>query len=88
MSAAIIARPETPKMSEATTDSLICILQQFLHPVLLPAQLTDQVDAVSGKGTQQPDRRGRHETRPHYAPLRDLAQPHRVQLVFGRPGRC
>jgi hypothetical protein len=61
------------------------VFEQLLHPVLLPTPFPDQVDPVAGEVPQLPDRRRRHETRPEHAPLGDLAQPHRVQLVGLRP---
>ena len=63
------------------------VLQQLLHPVLLPGPLGDQVDPVAGQVPQPSDRRGRHETRPEHAAFGDLAQPHRVDPVGLRPAR-
>jgi hypothetical protein len=44
-----MARPETPKLSLATTDSLIWASPgQLLHPLLLGGPDRDQVGAVAG----------------------------------------
>jgi hypothetical protein len=78
MSAASIARPETPKMSEATTLSLIwASTRQLLHPLLLGGAHADQVGAVAGQVPQPPDLRWRHEAGAQQLPLGDLTQPDR-----------
>jgi hypothetical protein len=88
VSAASIARPETPKTSLATTDSLIwASREQLLDPLLLGGADRDQVGAVAGQVPQPPDRRRRHEAWPQHLPLGDLAQPHRIELVGLGPAR-
>jgi hypothetical protein len=86
--AASMARPETPKLSAATTDSLIwASSSSLLHPLLLGGAHPDQVDAVAGQVPQPTDRRWRHETGPQHAPLGELGQPHRIQPVGLGPPR-
>ena len=88
MSAASIARPETPKMSEATTDSLMwASSSSLLHPLLLGGPHPHQIGAVAGQVPQPPDRRWWHEAWPQHLALGDLAQPHRVQPVGLGPPR-
>ena len=75
-------------MSETTDGQLdLGVLEELLHPVLLRGAHRDQVGPVAGQVPQQPDRRGRHETRAQHLPFGDLGQPHRVQPVGLRPAR-
>src|SRR5829696_6673728 len=75
-------RPDTPKMSLATDDSLIwASSRSLLHALLLPGPLPDERASVPGQVTQPADRGWRHEARPAHAPLDHLGQPHRIQLV-------
>src|SRR5688572_2642734 len=81
MSAASIARPETPKLSEATTDSLM-----WASPAASPRAAArrcapHQIGAVAGHVPQPTDRRWRDEAGPQHLPLGDLGKPHRVQSV-------
>jgi hypothetical protein len=86
MSAAIIARPETPKMSEATTDSFDAgVLEQFLDPVLLRGTDPDQISPIPCQVPQPANVGRRDEAGPQHLPLGDLAQPHRIKPVGLRP---
>src|SRR5918995_4881164 len=88
MSAASMARPETPKMSLATTDSLIwASSSSLLHPLLLPGPPHHQVGPVAGQVPQPPDRRWRHEAGAQHLSLGHLGQPDRVQPVGLGPPR-
>jgi hypothetical protein len=88
MSAASIARPETPKMSEATTDSLIwASSSSLLDALLFGGAHADQVGAVAGQVPQPPDHRWRHEAGAQHLPLGDLGEPHRIELVGLGPAR-
>src|SRR6185312_7481382 len=88
-SAAIICRPETPKMSLATTLSLIwasssSFSTRCFSAVRTPTRsaryrVTSRNRRISGGGTKL----GRI-----ISPLGDLAQPHRIQLVRLRPSRA
>jgi hypothetical protein len=74
-----MARPEVPKMSEATTDSLIwASSSSFSARFLLGPLRGDEVDAVAGEIAQHPDLWGWHEAGSQHLPFSDLAQPHRV----------
>jgi hypothetical protein len=58
ITAFIRSRPETPKMSEATTDSSIRgVLEQLSTLILLRCEGVYQIDAVAGEVPQPPDRR-------------------------------
>jgi len=57
------------------------VLQELLHPLLLPGPLADQGAPVPGQVTQPADRGWRHEAWPAHAPLDHLGQPHRIELV-------
>jgi hypothetical protein len=83
-----MARPETPKMSVATVPSLIrASSSSLLQPLLVPGALGGQVGPQPG-GVPQPADRGRRDERgPQHAPLVELAQPHRIQLVGLGPAR-
>src|SRR5215217_275200 len=75
-------RPDTPKMSLATDDSLIwASSRSLLHALLLPGPLPDERAPVPGQVTQPADRGWRHEAWPAHAPLDHLGQPYRIQLV-------
>jgi hypothetical protein len=64
-SAASTARPEPPKLSEATTLSLIwASTRQPAPPLLLRGAHRDQVGAVAGQVPQPPDLRWWHEAGP------------------------
>src|SRR5215218_8379755 len=81
-SAASIARPETPKMSLATTLSLIwASTRQLLDPLLLRGPRRHQIRPVAGHLPQLPDRSWGDEAGPQHLPLGELAQPDRVQRV-------
>jgi hypothetical protein len=81
-SAASMARPDTPKLSLATTLSLIwASSSSLLHPLLFGSPAGNQVGAVAGQVPQPTDRRWRHEAWPQHLPLGDLGEPHRVQPV-------
>ena len=88
ISAASIARPDTPKMSLATTDSLMpASSRSFSARCFSAVRAADQVDPVPGDIPQPPDRRRGHETGPDHLPLGDLAQPHRVEFIGLRTAR-
>jgi hypothetical protein len=75
-------------MSDASTGSFdLSVLQKFLHPVLLRAPHSGQVDPVPGHIPQPAYLRRWHETRADHLPLRDLAQPDAVELVCLGPAR-
>jgi hypothetical protein len=83
-----MARPDTPKMSLATTLSLIwASSSSLLHPLLLGGADRDQVGPVAGHVPQLPDRRWWHEAGPQHLPLGQLAQPDRIQRVGLGPSR-
>jgi hypothetical protein len=87
-SASSIARPETPKLSEATTESLIwASSSSLLDALLLGGADHDQVGAVAGQVPQPPDRRWRDEAGAQHLPLGDLGEPPRVQPVGLGPTR-
>jgi hypothetical protein len=66
------------RMSLATTDSLIGVLQRFLNPLLLRGPGPNQVHPVPGQIPQLAQRPGWHEAGPQHLPFGDLAQPDRV----------
>jgi hypothetical protein len=77
-----MARPETPKMSLATTESLIwASSSSLLDPLLLRGRCRHQIGPVAGHVPQLPDRRRWHEAGPQHLPLGELAQPDRIQRV-------
>src|SRR5215213_4562498 len=81
-SAASMARPDTPKMSLATTESLIwASSSSLLDPLLLGGPGRDQIGPVAGHLPQLPDRRWGDEAGPQQLPLGELAQPDRIQGV-------
>jgi hypothetical protein len=83
-----MARPETPKMSLATTESLIwASSSSLLDPLLLGGPGRDQIGPVAGHVPQLPDRRWGDEAGPQQLPLGELAQPDRVQGVGLGPSR-
>jgi hypothetical protein len=83
-----MARPETPKMSLATTLSLIwASSSSLLDPLLLGGPRRHQIRPVAGHVSQLPDRSWGNEAGPQQLPLGDLAQPDRIQRVgLGTPG--
>src|ERR671910_2366836 len=87
-SAASMARPDTPKMSEPTTDSLIWgSSSSLLDPLLLRGPGRHQIRPVAGHLPQLPDRSWGDEAGPEQLPLGELAQPDRIQGVgLGPPG--
>ena len=77
INASIIARPDTPKMSEATTDSLIqASSSSFSTRCFSRRAVSHQIDPVAGQVAQPPDRRGRHETGPQHAAARRAWHSH------------
>ena len=83
-----MARPDTPKMSLATTDSLIWRPPgSLLDPLLFGGPDRDQVGPVAGHLPQLPDRGWGDEAGPQHLPLGELAQPDRVQGVGLGPPR-
>jgi hypothetical protein len=86
-SAAIMSRPETPKMSDATTDSVIWASSRSFSTRCFSAvrvstrsrryRVRSRSRRIGGGGTKL----GRI-----ISPFGDLAQPHRVQPVRLRPG--
>jgi hypothetical protein len=68
-----MARPDTPKMSLATTESLIwASSSSLLHPLLLGGPGRHQIRPIAGQMPQLPDGRWGHETGPQHLPLGDL----------------
>jgi hypothetical protein len=63
------------------------VLQQLLQPLLVPGALLGQVSAQPGVVPQPADRGRRDERGPQHAPLVELAQPHRIELVGLGPTR-
>ena len=87
-SAPSIARPDTPKMSEATTESLMqASSSSFSTRFFSRGARGHQIGAIAGQIPQPPDRAGRHETRAQHLPLGHLAQPDGVQRVFSELNR-
>src|SRR4029450_12228264 len=83
-----IARPETPKLSEATTLSLMwASSSSLLHALLLGGAHPHQMGAAAARAPQPPDRGWRDEAGPQHLPLGDLTKPHRVQPVGLGPPR-
>jgi hypothetical protein len=77
-----MARPDTPKLSLATTESLIwASSSSLLHPLLLGGPGRHQIGPVAGHVPQLPDHRWWHEAGPQHLPLGQLAQPDRIQGV-------
>jgi hypothetical protein len=63
------------------------VFQQLLQPLPVPGAVAGQVGAQPGVIAQLPDLGRGHEGRPQHAPLGQLRQPHRVQLVGFRAAR-
>jgi hypothetical protein len=83
-----MARPDTPKMSLATTESLIwASSSSLLDPLLLGGPDRHQIHPIAGHVPQLPDRSWRHERGAQQLPLGQLAQPDRVQRVGLGPPR-
>jgi hypothetical protein len=77
-----MARPDTPKMSLATTEGLIwASSSSLLHPLLFGGADRDQVGPVAGHVPQLPDRSWGDEAGPQHLPLGELAPPDRIQRV-------
>ena len=75
-------------MSVATVDSLIrASSSSLLQPLLVPGALLSQVDPQPGQVPQPADLSRRDKRGPQHAPLVQLAQPHRIQLVGLGPTR-
>jgi hypothetical protein len=74
-------------MSVATVPSLIrASSSSLLQPLLVAGALVSQVSTQPGVLPQPADRGGRDERGPQHAPLVELAQPDRIQLVgLGAP---
>ena len=84
--AAIVPRPETPKMSEATTDSLICASSSSFSTRFFSAVRSETRDARYRVRSRNRRIGGRgDEAGPDHLPLGDLAQPDGVQPVGLRP---
>jgi hypothetical protein len=87
-SASSMARPETPKMSVATVPSLIrASSSSLLQPLLVAGAVGGQVGTQPGVVPQPADLGRRDERGSQHAPLIQLAQPHRIQLVGLGPAR-
>ena len=88
-SAASMARPETPKLSLATTLGLIwASSSSLLDPLGLGSPRRHQIGSVAGQVPQLPDRSWGNEAGPQHLPLGELAQPDRIQRVgLGTPGK-
>jgi hypothetical protein len=82
-----MSRPEAPKMSLATTELDLGVLEQLLHPLLLRGPHLDEITAVPREVAQPADLWWGHEAGAQHLPLGDLGQPHRVQLVGLGPAR-
>jgi hypothetical protein len=83
-----MARPETPKLSVATVDSLIrASSSSLLQPLLVAGAVGGQVGTQPGVLPQPADLGGWDERGPQHAPLVQLGQPHRIQLVGLGPAR-
>jgi hypothetical protein len=77
-----MARPETPRRSVATVPSLIrASSSSLLQPLLVAGAVGGQVGTQPGVVPQPPDLGGRDKRGPQHAPLVQLAQPDRIQLV-------
>ena len=63
------------------------VFQQLFQPGVIPGALAGQVGAQPGVIPQGTDLGRRHERRAQHAPLGQLGQPHRIQLVGLRPAR-
>jgi hypothetical protein len=63
------------------------VFEELLHPVLLRAPRTNQIDPVPGQVPEPADRARRNEAGSEHLSFRDLAQPHRVQHIGLRSPR-
>ena len=64
------------------------VLEDLLHPGLVPGLVLGQLQPGPGQRPQVPDRLGRHERTHKHPPLVQLAVPHAVQPVaFAPPGQ-
>ncbi len=63
------------------------VFQQFLQPGVVPGALPGQVGPQPGVVPQLPDLRRGDKRGPQHAPLGELGQPHRIQLVAFGPAR-
>src|SRR5512132_4431087 len=83
-----MARPDTPKMSEATTESLIwASSSSLLDPLIFGGPGRHQIRPVAGHVPQLPDRSWGDEAGLQHLPLGELAPPDRVQRVGLGPSR-
>jgi hypothetical protein len=83
-----MARPDTPKMSLATVDSLIrASSSSLLQPLLVSGALGGQVGPQPGIVPQPADLGRRDKRGPQHAPLVELAQPDGIQPVGLGPTR-
>ena len=83
ISASIMSRTDSVSILLATADTLISASSSsFSSRWPVPGALLDQVGPQPGVVPQLPDLRWRHERGPQHAPLGQLGQPHRIQLVF------
>ena len=87
-----MARPETPKMSEATTDTLMqasssSFSTRFFSAVRTPDQ---GFGPIPGQVSQPPDVGGWHEAWAAASAAQASLHSHTAskRSVFGRPGRC
>src|SRR6266542_3745107 len=87
ISASSIARPDLPMMSVATVDSLIRAFQQLLEPLDVPGPVPGQVDPQPGVVAQLADLGWGNKAGPQHAPLGQLGQPDRIELVGLGPAR-
>ena len=77
-----MARPDAPKMSVATVDSLInASSNSFSTRCLCRERSSVKSEAQAGVVTELADLRRRDEPRSQHAPLVELGQPHGVDLV-------
>jgi hypothetical protein len=75
-------------MSLATVESLIrASSSSLLQPLLVAGAVGGQVGTQPGVVSQSADLGGRDERGSQHAPLVQLAQPHRIQLVGLGPAR-
>ena len=63
------------------------VLEQLLDPLLDPDTVDDQIEPGPGQVPHPAHRLGRHQRRRDHRALRQLGQPHRVDLVGLRPAR-
>jgi len=87
INAAIIARPETPKMSLATTDSFTPASSSSFSTRCFSAVRTATRSVRYRIRSRPPYRRWQHETRSQHLTFGDLAHPDRVDPVGLRPPR-